>query len=112
VPSGYDLRHGVDQQKLAVQSGFVPLYRFDPRRIKEGKPPLHLDSKEPKLPLKRFTENETRFRMVEKIDPDRFKRLAAAAQREVTQRFAVYQQLAGLTIPSTDGRNGDEGKEE
>jgi hypothetical protein len=43
--------------------------------------------------------NETRFRMVEKQDPERFKRLAVLAQRNAAQRFAVYQQLAGITVP-------------
>lgn len=46
--------------------------------------------------------NEARFRMAEKQDPERFKRLMASAERSARQRFAVYQQLAGLTVPSGD----------
>jgi pyruvate-ferredoxin/flavodoxin oxidoreductase len=105
IAHGYDLRRGADQQKLAVQTGLWPLYRFDPRRVAEGQPPLHLDSREPKIPLSRFMENETRFRMVEKMDPKRFGRLAKRAQTDVAQRFAFYDRLAGLMLPpeSTDG---------
>jgi pyruvate-ferredoxin/flavodoxin oxidoreductase len=44
--------------------------------------------------------NETRFRMVEKLDPERFKRLLAAAEVSARQRYAVYEQLAGVTIPT------------
>jgi pyruvate-ferredoxin/flavodoxin oxidoreductase len=44
--------------------------------------------------------NEARFQMVEKLDPERFKRLLAKAERTSAQRFAVYQQLAGLTVPN------------
>ena len=44
--------------------------------------------------------NEARFQMVEKLDPQRFKRLLALAEKSSAQRFAVYQQLAGLTIPN------------
>jgi pyruvate-ferredoxin/flavodoxin oxidoreductase len=88
------------QQKLAVDSGFWPLYRYDPRRVAEGQPPLQLDSPAPKVPLKEFMRNETRFRVVEKTDPERFKRTLVDAQRAVSQRFAVYQQLAGVTIPN------------
>jgi pyruvate-ferredoxin/flavodoxin oxidoreductase len=43
--------------------------------------------------------NETRFRMVEQANPERFKHLVAAAQREATNRFAVYEQLAKVTMP-------------
>jgi hypothetical protein len=46
--------------------------------------------------------NETRFRMVEKLDPVRFKRLLAAADREAVQRYGIYQQLAGLTVPRVE----------
>jgi pyruvate-ferredoxin/flavodoxin oxidoreductase len=99
IAHGYDLVRGADQQRLAVESGIWPLYRFDPRRALEGEPPLQLDSAAPKIPVQDYMRNETRFRMVEKQDPERFKRLAALAQRSATQRFAVYQQLAGITVP-------------
>jgi hypothetical protein len=50
--------------------------------------------------------NETRFRMVERIDPERFKMLARAAQDNTAKRLAVYQQLAEMTIP-TNGNGHD-----
>jgi pyruvate-ferredoxin/flavodoxin oxidoreductase len=99
IAHGYDLRHGAEQSKLAVQSGVWPLYRFDPRRVAEGLPPLQLDCNAPTVPVKTYMQNESRFRMVERLDPARYKHLAAAAQREATQRFAVHQQLAGITVP-------------
>ncbi len=100
IAHGYDLRFGAEQQKLAVKCGTWPLYRFDPRRVEDGKPPLQLDSEPPTIPLKTYMRNETRFRMVEKVDPQRFERLARSAQRHAEQRFALYQQLAGITVPS------------
>jgi len=99
IAHGYDLVHGVDQQKLAVESGIWPLYRFDPRRVSEGLPPLHLDSGPPKASAREYMRNETRFRMVEKQDPERFKHFLDSASRQAAQRYAVYQQLAGLTVP-------------
>jgi pyruvate-ferredoxin/flavodoxin oxidoreductase len=77
-----------------------PLYRFDPRRVLEGQPPLLLDSGSPKIPIEKYMRNETRFRMVEKLDPTRFKMLAELAQRDAIDRVAVYQQLAGIKLPS------------
>jgi pyruvate-ferredoxin/flavodoxin oxidoreductase len=99
IAHGYDLVHGADQQKLAVDSGVWPLYRFDPRRIDAGLPPLQLDSAPPKISARDYMRNETRFSMIEKQDPERFKRLLAAASHQATQRFAIYQQLAGLHLP-------------
>jgi pyruvate-ferredoxin/flavodoxin oxidoreductase len=93
------MAYGLDQQQRAVQSGLWPLYRFDPRLIEQGQPPLQLDSKPPKLAVADYTKNETRFRMVERIDPDRFERLGQRAQQEARQRIALYQQLAELTVP-------------
>lgn len=102
IAHGYDMSQGCDQQRLAVETGIWPLYRFDPRRVAAGEPPLKLDSGPPKLALKEYTRNEARFRMVEKQDPERFKRLLARAQQAATQRFAVYEQLAGLTVPRAE----------
>jgi len=102
IAHGYDLSHGLDQQKLAVDSGIWPLYRFDPRRVDEGKPPLQLDFRAPKIPVEQFMRNEARFLIVEKTDPERFRRLAQAAQQSETRRYAVYEQLAGLMIPRAD----------
>ncbi|MGH7787873.1 MAG: thiamine pyrophosphate-dependent enzyme, partial [Candidatus Binatia bacterium] len=99
IAHGYDLRNGAEQQRLAVESGVWPLYRFDPRRVAEGKPPLQLDCGAPKVPVTTYMQNEARFRLVERLDPARYKQLAAAAQQETTQRFAVHQQLAGVTLP-------------
>jgi hypothetical protein len=50
--------------------------------------------------------NETRFRMIEKVNPERFERLVQAAQRSAQQRFAVYQQLAGITVPNSEEGEG------
>ncbi len=99
IAHGYDMAMGVEQQKLAMSSGLWPLYRYDPRRVSRGEPPLHLDSGQPKTPLSEYVRNEGRFRVVEKADPARFQHLLKLAERHTRQRYAVYQQLAGITVP-------------
>ena len=106
IAHGFDLAEGCGHQRLAVEAGIWPLYRFDPRRIAEGQPPLLLDSEPTGARVSDFTKSETRFRMVEKLDPKRFQHLMAQAQVEETQRFAVYKHLAGLTIPKGEGEAG------
>jgi pyruvate-ferredoxin/flavodoxin oxidoreductase len=99
IAHGYDMARGAAQQKLAVDSGVWPLYRFDPRRLVKGEPPLYLDYGPPKVPVGDYMRNEARFRMVERADPARYKTFVAGAQTEAQQRYAVYQQLAGITVP-------------
>jgi pyruvate-ferredoxin/flavodoxin oxidoreductase len=94
--------HGAEQQRLAVDSGVWPLYRFDPRRVSAGEPPLKLDSGAPKVAVRDYMRNETRFRMVEKLDPQRFKRFLELAQKETGRRVAVYEQLSALKLPKPD----------
>ena len=99
IAHGFDLVQGCEQQKLAVDSGHWPLYRFDPRRIALGEAPLQMDSPAPKIDLGSYVRNETRYRMVEQMNPEGFKALLASAQREVTNRYATYENMAKLTMP-------------
>jgi pyruvate-ferredoxin/flavodoxin oxidoreductase len=100
IAHGYDLRFGAEQQKLAVNSGVWPLYRYDPRRTERGEPPLVLDAPAGKVTVADYMRNETRFRMVEKIDAERFRRLAAAARDYAARRVALYEQLARIRLPA------------
>ncbi|MCL4222247.1 MAG: pyruvate:ferredoxin (flavodoxin) oxidoreductase [Phycisphaerales bacterium] len=99
IAHGYDLQYGLDQQKRAVESGIWPLYRYDPRRVEAGEPPLVMDAKGDKIPVKEYLRNETRFRMVERMNPERFHRLADASQAAAERRVAVYQHMAALRMP-------------
>jgi pyruvate-ferredoxin/flavodoxin oxidoreductase len=94
IAHGYDLAFGLDQQKAAVDSGHWPLFHYDPRRTEAGEPPLVLDSGPPKISLDKYTRNETRYRMIEQAYPERYKELLQAAQAEVNQRQAMYEELA------------------
>jgi pyruvate-ferredoxin/flavodoxin oxidoreductase len=104
IAHGYDLAYGLDQQKLAVETGYWPLYRFDPRRLEAGENPLLLDSAPPKGDVATYMANETRFRVVQQQDPERYRHLLELAQHEVSMRFGIYEQLAKLSVPN--GRSG------
>ncbi|MGF1583208.1 MAG: pyruvate:ferredoxin (flavodoxin) oxidoreductase [Gemmataceae bacterium] len=99
IAHGYDLRFGGEQQKLAVNSGIWPLYRFDPQRIDQGQPPLTIDVPPGRATVAEYMRNETRFRMVEKIDPSRFRWLAKAAKEHSERRVSLYEQLAEIIYP-------------
>jgi pyruvate-ferredoxin/flavodoxin oxidoreductase len=96
IAHGYDLKHGLDQQKAAVQSGHWPLMRYNPDLVKQGKNPLVLDSKAPSITLDKFENNETRFAMLSHSDPEAAKRLLAMAQDEVNARWRLYEHWAAM----------------
>src|SRR4029078_8888905 len=89
IAHGYDLAFGAEQQKLAVDSGYWPLYRYDPRRVPTGESALQIDSAPPKFNLGQFVKNETRFRMVEQQNPARFRELLASSQEHTARRLAL-----------------------
>jgi pyruvate-ferredoxin/flavodoxin oxidoreductase len=98
IAHGYDLEYGCEQQKLAVDSGHWPLFRYDPRRAERGENPLQMDSAAPKTKLTSYVMNETRYRMVERANPDNFKALMAQAQFDVAKRWMLYDQMSKLAV--------------
>lgn len=90
----FDLRMGMDHQKLAVQSGAWPLYRYNPQLIKEGKNPFQLDSKAPTIPVEEYRKTELRFKALEKMDPEEATRLMKINQEDVNRRWKHYEHLA------------------
>ncbi len=98
IAHGMDMSRNLDQQALAVDSGHWPLFRYDPRLKDKGKNPLQLDSKEPSVPLKNFTDNEPRFSMLSRIAPEEADRLMEQAQENAKKRFRYYKQLAELSF--------------
>jgi len=98
VAHGYDLAHGCEQQKAAVQSGHWPLLRYNPELAAAGKNPLQLDSGPPTIPLKKFVYNETRYTMLVNADPDEAKKLLTQAQENVNERWKLYQHMASMSF--------------
>jgi pyruvate-ferredoxin/flavodoxin oxidoreductase len=102
IEHGYALGLGLEQQKLAVDTGFWPLYRFDPRRVAAGQPGLKLDSAAPKVPLEKFCAGERRFQAIANQDPGIHKAMLDAAQKEVLSKFALFERMS--TQPVTPGK--------
>jgi len=94
IAHGIDMRKGLEQQKLAVQSGHWPLYRYNPTLAEQGQNPLILDSKEPSIPMEQYAYNETRYRMLVQSDEARAEQLLELAQKDAKERWHRYQILA------------------
>jgi pyruvate-ferredoxin/flavodoxin oxidoreductase len=110
IAHGYDLSYGTEQQKLAVDTGYWPLYRYDPRRSLTGENPLQLDSAPPKAPLGAYVKNETRFRMVEQMNGERYADLMNQSQAHLHARYSLYEQMSKMAVVKPAG-NGHGEKE-
>jgi pyruvate-ferredoxin/flavodoxin oxidoreductase len=96
IAHGYDLVHGLEQQKLAVQSGYWPLIRYNPDLRDSGKNPFQLDSKAPAIRLKEYTYREARYTMLARSNPDLAAELLVEAQDDVERQWRVYSARAAM----------------
>ncbi|HOP49569.1 MAG TPA: pyruvate:ferredoxin (flavodoxin) oxidoreductase [Ignavibacteriales bacterium] len=96
IAHGIDMAKGLEQQKLAVESGHWPLMRFNPDLMAEGKNPFVLDSKSPKVSLDNYIYRETRYKMLTKADPEHAKELLDKAQEMVNLKTKIYQNFGKL----------------
>jgi pyruvate-ferredoxin/flavodoxin oxidoreductase len=113
INHGFDLRKGLEQQKLAVASGHWPLFRFNPAAAAEGKNPLSIDSKDPSIPFDQYAYNETRYRQLLLADEQRAESLMKLAQKDIQGRWDLYRQMAAMHYDANGSNgNGKNGKEE
>jgi pyruvate-ferredoxin/flavodoxin oxidoreductase len=96
------IAHGIDMgtmmahQKQAAESGYWPLYRYDPAAEAAGKPALRLDSREPTISFKEFAAQEGRFAMLARANPEHAEELARQAQADIDNRWQLYEQMVNV----------------
>jgi pyruvate-ferredoxin/flavodoxin oxidoreductase len=94
IAHGINMTQGMQQQKLAVDSGYWPLLRFNPAVGASGANPLHLDSKPPSIRLEEYAYRETRYRMLKSSHPEEARRLMGLARKDVQDRWSRLQDMA------------------
>jgi pyruvate-ferredoxin/flavodoxin oxidoreductase len=94
IAHGINMTTALQNQKAAVATGYWPLYRFNPDLAKQGKNPLQLDSRSPKIPVQEYMYRENRFKMLTKSRPNQAKSLLEKAQQDVNNRWDAYEALA------------------
>lgn len=93
IAHGIDMSTQMSHQKEAAESGYWPLYRYDPARETAGEPGLKLDSRKPSIPFATFAEKEARFAMLHLANPARADELLKAAQEDIDNRWHLYEQM-------------------
>ena len=91
-----------EEAKLAVQTGYWPLYRYNPELTREKKNPFQLDCKAPTVDIQEFLRDEVRFASLEKKDPEASRRLREELARAYAERYAMFRQLADLPFPDPE----------
>jgi pyruvate-ferredoxin/flavodoxin oxidoreductase len=94
IAQGFDLTHTIDQMRGAVDSGYWPLYRYDPSLLDRGRNPMQLDSGPPTITFKEYASKENRYRALVKTNPEDAERLFELAQGDLMKRWRSYQRLA------------------
>lgn len=94
------INHGIDMsmaqkhEKAAVEAGYWLLYRYNPQNRAEGKNPLTLDSKEPKLSIGEFIKTEKRYSGLHRIFPDRAEEFEKLSEEFFKERYEQYKKLS------------------
>ena len=94
INQGLNMADGLAHQKNAVETGSWPLFRFNPVNETAGKAPLTLDSKAPSKPLAEFMSSETRFQVVNKMNPARYEELLEKAQKNVNDKHTLLEYMS------------------
>ena len=94
INHGIDMTRTQQEEKLAVETGYWILYRYNPLLAEEGKNPLTLDSREPKMEYGTFLENEIRYRTLQQQYPEIAEVLFKRAAKEAKERYEFYKKMA------------------
>jgi pyruvate-ferredoxin/flavodoxin oxidoreductase len=106
IAHGINMTTGMTNQKAAVECGHWPLYRYNPMLAREGKNPLKLDSKAPKIKFEDYAYTEARYKMLTKSNPEEAKRLMALAEEDTRRRYRIFEEMSreeNSTAPPTTG---------
>lgn len=93
IAHGIDMSNPLARQKSIVDSGKWLLYRFNPDLAKEGKKPMQLDSKEPKMDIETYMAGETRFNILKKTNPQLAAYYVEEAQKYANERYEYYRKF-------------------
>jgi len=92
----------IEEEKLAVESGYWHLYRYNPALKEQGKNPFQLDSKDPKIPYQDFLHGELRYEALFNVFPDIAQQMFEVSEQHAKERLENYKRLVGVTAGSSE----------
>ena len=109
IAHGIDMATMMTHQKEAADSGYWPLYRYNPAEAEAGRPPMKLDSRAPKMSFRDFAKSEGRFAMLARANPEHYDELMDQAQDDIDNRWHLYEQM--IHVERTAELSTEEGEE-
>lgn len=106
IAQGFNMVGGLTEQKMAVETGHFPLFRYNPALLDEGKNPLILDSAVPKVSFQDEANRQQRFKILQKTNPAEAERLIKLAQQDIDRKWAVYETLAAQVAAEAKAAQG------
>ncbi|MEN8114333.1 MAG: 4Fe-4S dicluster domain-containing protein, partial [Actinomycetota bacterium] len=103
IAHGIDMATSMSHQKDLVETGYWPLYRYDPRLVDEGKRPFRLDSRAPSRPLAEVVLKEARYAVLSRVNPTKHVELMEQAQQDIDDRWALYKEFTEINRISGEG---------
>ncbi len=95
IAHGIDMARGMQQQDLAVASGYWPLFRYNPAMRVSGENPFRLNSSRPTIPFRDYAYNEIRYKALAQSRPQEAAELLTTAQSMVDEKYRSYEEMAG-----------------
>ena len=96
IAHGIDMTGAMQHQKEAVDCGYWPLYTYDPRHAHIGEHPMRVERRRADTTFATFAAKEARFAMLRRSNPQEAERLMALAQKDIDERWHLYEQMAGV----------------
>ncbi len=94
INHGIDMMCSQEEMKRAVETGYYPLYRYNPAGEKGSK--LAFESKDPDGTFLEFIKSERRYTSLYKTAPGEADGLFAAAEADAMQRFQLMKTLGDI----------------
>jgi pyruvate-ferredoxin/flavodoxin oxidoreductase len=107
IAHGIDMATSMSHQKDLVETGYWPLYRYDPRVIEEGKHPFRLDSRKPSKPFAEVANKEARYAVLSRVNPVHHVGLMEQAQQDIDDRWELYEEFTQIDRTHADEEDGE-----
>ena len=98
INHGINMTKSQEEEKKAVETGYWPLYRYNPMLKKEGKNPFILESKEPKGSFRDFLLGEIRYSSLTRTFPEQAEKLFQQAEEDMKEKYSLYKAMAALEV--------------
>jgi pyruvate dehydrogenase (NADP+) len=94
------MSHTMQHMAIAANSGYFPLFRYNPDLVKHGKNPFSLDTKRITVDVSKVVEGEMRYGALKRRDLQKFNNSVEGLRKWIDERFSNLQRISNETVGS------------